>query len=194
MYIEATNRRRQTRQDETKRRRTKTQRQQRNGQEAAAGTEVGQRTLRRRHGMNPNAMGGAHAARMKATWCVPNGAGGLFCANMSMSDESVATICVADEKSWKNRIRHTIRVKLGIGVSVNPASYVEAAARSRHRMSAPYHAGKMGEDEEMEMGGARAETALTIYGGRSPNDLFEHFPLRRPRKLKLGLYRRGGVV
>ena len=61
-------------------------------------------------------------------------------------------------------------------------------------MSAPYHAGKMGEDEEMEMGGARAETALTIYGGRSPDDLFEHFSLRSPSKLELGLHRRGGVV
>ncbi len=86
----------------------------------------GQRAFRR-HGMMPNAIGGAHAARMSATCCVPNDDGALSCVNMSTREESVAMICVADEKSWKNRIRHTIRVKLGIGVSVNPASYVEAA-------------------------------------------------------------------
>ena len=71
-------------------------------------------------------MGGAHATRRSATCCVPNGEGGVRWVNMSTSEVMVATICVVDEKHWKKSIRHTIRVRSGIGVSVRPASYVEA--------------------------------------------------------------------
>ena len=45
--------------------------------------------------------------------------------DMSTSEERVATICVAAERSWKNRIRQTTPVKSGIGVSVKAASYVD---------------------------------------------------------------------
>ena len=84
-----------------------------------------------RHGRRtPNEMRGAHAARRSATWCVPNGEGELPRTNMSISEEMVATICVAEESSWKNKIRHTMPVKLGIGVSVRAASYVDTAGKA----------------------------------------------------------------
>lgn len=68
---------------------------------------------------------GIHAASNSATCCVPNGTGGEWCLDMSTSEERVATICVAAERSWKNRIRQTTPVKSGIGVSVKAASYVD---------------------------------------------------------------------
>lgn len=65
----------------------------------------------RRQGIIPNAIGGAHAARSNAMCCVPNAAGGLCCANMSTREVTVARIWVTDEKSWKNKIRQTVKVR-----------------------------------------------------------------------------------